>query len=165
MPISAVETDKMSRIAGVRVAQEAINSPGMKKNMKSAQSRCFSALRCEVTGITSHPARKREDNTSKHVYICTHLIAKIMSRRPNDPQRRERILQATLETIAQHGIHAVTHRKIATCADVPLGSMTYYFTGIEALLDEAFTCFTQQMSAQYQPFLLRLIAPQPPVMP
>jgi DNA-binding transcriptional regulator YbjK len=37
-----------------------------------------------------------------------------MSRRPNDLQRRERILDATLETIAQHGIHAVTHRKIAS---------------------------------------------------
>lgn len=55
-----------------------------------------------------------------------------MARRPNDPQRRERILQATLDTIAAHGIHAVTHRKIATCANVPLGSLTYYFSGIEA---------------------------------
>ena len=50
-----------------------------------------------------------------------------MSRPPNDPNRREKILQATLDTIAEHGIHAVTHRKIATCAGVPLGSMTYYF--------------------------------------
>ncbi len=57
-----------------------------------------------------------------------------MARRPNDPQRRERILQATLDTIAAHGIHAVTHRKIATCANVPLGSLTYYFSGIEALI-------------------------------
>lgn len=75
-----------------------------------------------------------------------------MSRRPNDPQRRERIIEATLETIAEHGIQAVTHRKIASCADVPLGSMTYYFAGIDALLDEAFTRFTQQMSVQYRAF-------------
>ncbi len=61
-----------------------------------------------------------------------------MARRPNDPQRRERILQATLDTIATHGIHAVTHRKIASCAEVPLGSLTYYFSGIEALIEEAF---------------------------
>ncbi|MDU1063280.1 MAG: TetR/AcrR family transcriptional regulator, partial [Leclercia adecarboxylata] len=39
-----------------------------------------------------------------------------MNRRPNDPQRRERILQATLDTIAEHGLNAVTHRKIASCA-------------------------------------------------
>lgn len=75
-----------------------------------------------------------------------------MARRPNDPQRRERILQATLDTIAIHGIHAVTHRKIATCAGVPLGSLTYYFSGIEALVEEAFSLFTGQMSAQYQQF-------------
>jgi len=75
-----------------------------------------------------------------------------MSRRPNDPQRRERIIDATIETIAEHGIQAVTHRKIASCADVPLGSMTYYFSGIDDLLDEAFTRFTQQMSAQYRAF-------------
>lgn len=83
-----------------------------------------------------------------------------MSRRPNDPQRRERILDATLETIAQHGIHAVTHRKIASCADVPLGSMTYYFSGIDALLDEAFTRFTQQMSAQYAAFFAQVDSPE-----
>ncbi len=39
-----------------------------------------------------------------------------MARRPNDPQRRERILQATLDTIAAHGVQAVTHRKIALSA-------------------------------------------------
>lgn len=77
---------------------------------------------------------------------------KSMARRPNDPQRRERILQATLDTIAIHGIHAVTHRKIATCAGVPLGSLTYYFSGIEALVEEVFSMFTGQMSAQYQQF-------------
>ncbi|MGK9172649.1 TetR family transcriptional regulator [Yokenella regensburgei] len=75
-----------------------------------------------------------------------------MNRRPNDPHRREKIIEATLEAIAEHGIQAVTHRKIASHADVPLGSMTYYFTGIDALLDEAFTRFTQQMSEQYQAF-------------
>ena len=82
-----------------------------------------------------------------------------MARRPNDPQRRERILQATLETISQHGIQAVTHRKIATCADVPLGSMTYYFNGIDALLEEAFTGFTQEMLVQYQEFFTEVTTP------
>lgn len=52
-------------------------------------------------------------------------------RRANDPQRREKIIQATLEAVKLYGIHAVTHRKIATLAGVPLGSMTYYFSGID----------------------------------
>lgn len=82
-----------------------------------------------------------------------------MARRPNDPQRRERILQATLETIAEHGINAVTHRKIATCADVPLGSMTYYFSGIDALLEEALRQFTRDMSLQYRAFFDEVSTP------
>ena len=53
-------------------------------------------------------------------------------RRANDPQRREKIIQATLEAVKLYGIHAVTHRKIATLAGVPLGSMTYYFSGSDA---------------------------------
>ncbi|HFM1538318.1 TPA: TetR/AcrR family transcriptional regulator [Escherichia coli] len=51
-----------------------------------------------------------------------------------------------------YGIHAVTHRKIATLAGVPLGSMTYYFSGIDELLLEAFSSFTEIMSRQYQAF-------------
>ena len=82
-----------------------------------------------------------------------------MSRRPNDPQRRERIIEATLETIAEHGIQAVTHRKIASCADVPLGSITYYLTGIDALLAESFTRFTQPLSVQYPAFFYNVQNP------
>lgn len=33
-------------------------------------------------------------------------------RRANDPQRREKIIQATLEAVKLYGIHAVTHRKL-----------------------------------------------------
>ncbi|ALL16848.1 TetR family transcriptional regulator [Enterobacter asburiae] len=83
-----------------------------------------------------------------------------MSRPPNDPHRREKILQAALDTIAEHGIHAVTHRKIATCAGVPLGSMTYYFDGMEPLLEEAFTWFTRQMSQQYRDFFAGVTGPE-----
>lgn len=83
-----------------------------------------------------------------------------MSRPPNDPNRREKILQATLDTIAEHGIHAVTHRKIASCAGVPLGSMTYYFDGKESLLEEAFTWFTRQMSQQYRDYFAGVNGPE-----
>lgn len=83
-----------------------------------------------------------------------------MARRPNDPLRREKILRAALETIAVHGINAVTHRKIATYADVPLGSMTYYFSGIDALLEEALRQFTRDMSVEYQSFFSDVTTPE-----
>ncbi|WP_204527170.1 TetR/AcrR family transcriptional regulator [Citrobacter cronae] len=73
-------------------------------------------------------------------------------RRANDPLRREKIVQATLAAVIAYGVHGVTHRKIAMIAGVPLGSMTYYFSGIDELLMEAFGRFTDTMSQQYQAF-------------
>lgn len=64
-------------------------------------------------------------------------------------ERREIILDATLDAVAEYGINGVTHRKIAALADVPLGSMTYYFTGIDALLEEAFCRFADSMSERF----------------
>lgn len=76
-------------------------------------------------------------------------------KRSRDPTRRERILSATLDTIASEGIAQATHRNIARRAQVPLGSMTYYFAGIDALLEEAFARFAREMSAHYHQTLER----------
>lgn len=75
-----------------------------------------------------------------------------MSKAPrrNEPDRRERILQATLDMLVEHGISHITHRKIAGAAGVSLGSMTYYFDGIESVLSEAFTKFALTMSDGYR---------------
>ncbi|MCU6455101.1 TetR family transcriptional regulator [Sphingomonas sp. A2-49] len=58
--------------------------------------------------------------------------------RRNDPARRQRIIDATLTVIADHGTAATTHRRIAEAAQVPLGSVTYYFATLEDLLTAAF---------------------------
>ncbi|MEU9647708.1 TetR family transcriptional regulator [Streptomyces sp. NPDC048110] len=70
-----------------------------------------------------------------------------------DPQRRERILAATLDLIAEEGIARVSHRRIAQRAGVPLGSMTYHFSGIEQLLREAFGRFTDHIVAVFDEHL------------
>ncbi|MEU3742330.1 TetR family transcriptional regulator [Streptomyces sp. NPDC032198] len=67
-----------------------------------------------------------------------------------DPQRRERILAATLDHIADEGVAGVSHRKIAARAAVPLGSMTYHFSGIDDLLREAFTLFADHIVGVFQ---------------
>ncbi|UYM04719.1 TetR/AcrR family transcriptional regulator [Solicola gregarius] len=51
--------------------------------------------------------------------------------------RREAILEATLEVIAEVGVARATHRAIADRAGVPLGSTTYYFPSQQALTTEA----------------------------
>lgn len=73
-------------------------------------------------------------------------------RRPRrtDPHRRERIIAATLDLIAREGVAGVSHRKVAAAADVPLGSMTYHFDGMEQLLREAFTVFAVSVSDQIE---------------
>ncbi|GGY95519.1 TetR/AcrR family transcriptional regulator [Streptomyces poonensis] len=66
-----------------------------------------------------------------------------------DPQRRERIIDATLDLIAEEGVAGVSHRKIAQRAGVPLGSMTYHFAGIDEVLHEAFRRFTDHIVAVF----------------
>ncbi|MFI9155206.1 TetR/AcrR family transcriptional regulator [Streptomyces sp. NPDC053367] len=70
-----------------------------------------------------------------------------------DPQRRERILDAALDLIAEEGVAGVSHRKIAGRAGVPLGSMTYHFSGIDDLLREAFGRFVEHFVAVFDAHL------------
>lgn len=55
-------------------------------------------------------------------------------------ERRQRVLDATLDVIANEGVRAVTHRRVAAQAGVSLGLITYHFSStsdlIAATLDE-----------------------------
>lgn len=70
--------------------------------------------------------------------------------RRNDPERRDRIIDACLDVIADAGVAGASHRRIAAAAGVPLGSMTYHFDGIGELLHEAFTRFSTAMSERFE---------------
>jgi DNA-binding transcriptional regulator YbjK len=59
--------------------------------------------------------------------------------RRHDPERRDRIIDVTLDVVAELGVAGTTHRAIARAADVPLGSMTYHFASMDDLLALAFT--------------------------
>nr|WP_218681412.1 TetR family transcriptional regulator [Rhodococcus qingshengii] len=69
---------------------------------------------------------------------------------PNDPGRKERILDATVAVIAELGTDGTTHRRIAERASVPMGSLTYYFSGLDDILEQAFLRFAEQASKQFQ---------------
>ena len=51
--------------------------------------------------------------------------------------------------IAESGVAGTSHRKVAQAADVPLGSMTYHFTGMNDLLREAFSRFARTASQAF----------------
>lgn len=69
------------------------------------------------------------------------------SRGKGDPGRRDRIITAAMDAIAELGVSGTSLRQIAATADVPLGSVTYYFTSRDELLLEAFRLFTQEITA------------------
>jgi DNA-binding transcriptional regulator YbjK len=57
--------------------------------------------------------------------------------------RRELLLEATLEVIGREGVDAVTHRRVAELAGVPLGSTTYWFASRQEMLTEALGHFAR----------------------
>jgi DNA-binding transcriptional regulator YbjK len=57
--------------------------------------------------------------------------------RPRGVARREALLEATLRIVADTGADAVTHRRVAEVAQLPLASTTYYFASKEELLTAA----------------------------
>jgi DNA-binding transcriptional regulator YbjK len=75
------------------------------------------------------------------------------SERRLDPQRRNRIIDAALDVIAREGVTGATHRRIAAVADVPLGSMTYHFDGIEQVVREAFIRFSESIADTFDDLL------------
>ncbi|GAA3465226.1 TetR family transcriptional regulator [Saccharothrix longispora] len=70
-------------------------------------------------------------------------------RRP-DPGRRDRIIDACLDVIAEVGVAGASHRTIAAAAGVPLGSMTYHFGGMQELLREAFGRFAAGVTERFE---------------
>nr|WP_281070176.1 TetR family transcriptional regulator [Paeniglutamicibacter psychrophenolicus] len=54
-----------------------------------------------------------------------------------------------MELIASQGVAGTSHRKVAALADVPLGSMTYHFSGMDELLEAAFTRFTREVGERF----------------
>ena len=69
--------------------------------------------------------------------------------KPNDPGRRARILQATLEVITADGVAGASYRGIAAHAGVPLGSMTYYFPSLEGLIVAALDSTRSHLGPRY----------------
>jgi DNA-binding transcriptional regulator YbjK len=57
--------------------------------------------------------------------------------RPRGAARREALLDAVLRVVAEAGVDAVTHRRVAEVAGLPLASTTYWFESKEHLLTAA----------------------------
>lgn len=69
--------------------------------------------------------------------VNSQPAAKRRQRGPTDPDRRDRIARAAITVVAEQGIDALTHRKVAAAAEVPLGSTTYHFRTLDDLVAAA----------------------------
>lgn len=76
-------------------------------------------------------------------------------------ERRLALLDATLEVIGAEGVHAVTHRRVADVAGVPLGSTTYWFSSRQAMLTEALEHFARADIANARERFRKLLAGRP----
>jgi TetR/AcrR family transcriptional regulator, regulator of biofilm formation and stress response len=73
--------------------------------------------------------------------------------RPRGAARREALLEAVLRIVADVGADAVTHRRVAEVADLPLASTTYWFQSKEQLLTAALELAAERDVARLQEFV------------
>jgi DNA-binding transcriptional regulator YbjK len=78
------------------------------------------------------------------------------SRRPRGERRRQAILEATLALVGREGAGAVTHRKVAEEAGVPLAATTYYFASKDELVREALLYAAESDRATLDPLAAAL---------
>jgi DNA-binding transcriptional regulator YbjK len=74
------------------------------------------------------------------------------SSRPRGAARREALLEAALKITAEVGADAVTHRRVAEVAGLPLASTTYWFESKEHLLTAALELAAERDIARLQEF-------------
>lgn len=76
---------------------------------------------------------------------------------------RQRILRATLELIGEHGVGAISNRRVAAESKVALGSLTYHFPSRTQLLREALLLYVHEEVARLQAIATQLRASNPTV--
>lgn len=84
--------------------------------------------------------------TDEHI-SCTYvqvLFKQEIRAHASAEARRNQILEAALRVVADGGPDAITFRRVADRAKVPLGSLTYYFESREDLLREAFRLYLSE---------------------
>ncbi len=76
-----------------------------------------------------------------------------MRSRPRGTARRDLLLDAVIQIVAEVGADAVTHRRVAEAADLPLASTTYWFESKEHLLTAALERAADRDIARLQTFI------------
>lgn len=70
--------------------------------------------------------------------------------------RREALLHAAVEVVAEHGVAGVTHRAVTEKAGMPLATVSYFFASIDDLAVEALRGFTAREVSQLHALAARV---------
>jgi DNA-binding transcriptional regulator YbjK len=79
---------------------------------------------------------------------ASSAAARRMAPRPRGAARREALLEAVLRIVAEVGADAVTHRRVAEEAGLPLASTTYWFNSKEHILTAALELAAERDTAR-----------------
>ncbi len=91
------------------------------------------------------------------------MIAQANTERPRGAARREALLEAVLRVVAEVGADAVTHRRVAKVAGLPLASTTYWFDSKEHLLTAALELAAERDVARLHAFAVAYAGGTDPV--
>ena len=69
-------------------------------------------------------------------------------RQERSRERRDQLLRATIDLIAERGMKAVTHRAVSAAAGLPSAAAGYYFATIAELIEQALDYHVRQRVAQ-----------------
>lgn len=97
-----------------------------------------------------HQDTPTTDNQATIPTAERHTAAFVRRARRVDPNRRQRIIDACLDVIAERGVAGTSHRIVAEAADVPLGSMTYHFDGFDDLIFQSFSHYARQAAERFR---------------
>ncbi|WP_067716104.1 TetR/AcrR family transcriptional regulator [Nocardia yamanashiensis] len=75
--------------------------------------------------------------------------------------RREALVRAALELIAEEGPGAVTHRRVAARAGLPGATTGYFFGSVQDLVDEALALQVHDRISEFGPMLEQALAARP----
>jgi DNA-binding transcriptional regulator YbjK len=62
------------------------------------------------------------------------------------------LVEAALEIVRESGVKSVTHRKVCSRAGVALGSSTYHYETLDALILDAFAHYVDTVSVKYEDY-------------
>ncbi|NUS43518.1 MAG: TetR family transcriptional regulator [Mycobacteriaceae bacterium] len=75
--------------------------------------------------------------------------------------RREALVRAALELIAEEGPGAVTHRRVAARAGLPAATTGYFYASVQDLVDEALALQVRDRIDEFAPMLAAAVEARP----